>query len=333
MSIISVENLGKVYPVAIKEPGFTGTLRHFWQRKYQAIAAVKSVSFQVEPSEVVGFLGPNGAGKTTTLKMLTGLIYPSTGKVRVADYIPFRRESKFLQKITLVMGQKQQLIWDLPALDSLKINAAVYDIPDRVFRQRVGELSEMLALRDQLKQPVRKLSLGERMKAELLAALLHRPQILFMDEPTLGLDINAQVSIREFLREYNQQYQATILLTSHYMADITALCRRVLVIYAGQLIYDGNLDGLLEKFAPYREVRIELAQPLNDLEKFKQQVSDYGELGAMEGQSVRFLVRRDTLTQTVSRILSELELVDLTVTDPPIEEVIGRVFQAGSIDF
>jgi ABC-2 type transport system ATP-binding protein len=328
MSIITVEKLGKSYPVAVKEPGFAGTLKHFWHRNYRHVAAVKDVSFAIAPGEIVGFLGPNGAGKTTTLKMLTGLIHPSAGRVRVAGHVPFRRESGFLQKITLVMGQKQQLLWDLPAMDSLRINAAVYGIPDKVFDYRIAELTEMLALRDKLTQPIRKLSLGERMKAELLAALLHQPQVLFMDEPTLGLDVNAQASVREFLREYNRQYQATILLTSHYMADITALCRRVLLIYEGSLFYDGSLEDLLERFAPYREVRVDL-KTLPDA----QTLASYGEVAGVEGQSVRFLILRESMTSTVSKLLADLEVEDLTVTDPPIEEVIGRVFKTGSADW
>ena len=326
MPIILVEDLSKVYPVAIKEPGLKGTLRHFFSRNYRNVKAVEGVSFSIEPGEVVGFLGANGAGKTTTLKMLTGLIYPSVGTVKVCDRIPFRREADFLQKITLVMGQKQQLIWDLPVLDSLRINAAVYGIPDKDYRQRVGELTEMLSLEGKLNQAVRKLSLGERMKAELMAALLHQPEVLFLDEPTLGLDINAQFSVRKFLREYNDRYQATVLLTSHYMADITALCKRVLLIHEGQLVYDGSLDGLLDKFAPYREVKVELAYPLS-----QDNASAYGEVESIEGQSVRFLVKREELTVRVAKILAELEVMDLTVTDPPIEEVIGRVFRTGKV--
>jgi ABC-2 type transport system ATP-binding protein len=326
MSIVTVENLSKVYPIALKEPGFKGTLSHFFRRKYRFVEAVQNVSFQIDAGEVVGFLGPNGAGKTTTLKMLTGLIHPSSGRVNVVERVPYRREAAFLKQITLVMGQKQQLLWDLPALDSLKINAAVYNISDREFQQRVGELTEMLALEGKLTQPVRKLSLGERMKAELLAALLHRPQVLFLDEPTLGLDVNAQVSVRDFLRTYNQQYGATVLLTSHYMADITALCKRVLLIYAGKLIYDGQLDGLLDRFAPYREIKLELAEALP-----KEKLSTFGEIEAVEGQFVRFCVHREDLTQTISRILANLAVVDLTITDPPIEEVIGRVFKAGIV--
>ncbi|MEB3211776.1 MAG: ATP-binding cassette domain-containing protein [Leptolyngbyaceae bacterium] len=324
MSIIEVENLGKVYPVADKQPGIKGTLTHFFKRTYRLIDAVKDVSFTVEPGEVVGFLGPNGAGKTTTLKMLTGLIHPTCGRVSIAGHIPFRREPEFLQTITLVMGQKQQLIWDLPALDSLKINAAVYGIAEADFRYRVGELSAMLEMDDKLTQPVRKLSLGERMKAELLAALVHQPKVLFLDEPTLGLDVNAQVSVRAFLKEYNQRHRATILLTSHYMADITALCDRVLLIHKGQLIYDGALDTLLNQFAPYREVTVELAD-----EYPAKELSRYAQLETLNGRVVRYIVKREELTGAIATLLEHLNVIDLTVTDPPVEEVIGRVFQTG----
>jgi len=327
MPIIEAQNLSKFYPVAVKEPGIKGTITHFFRRTYREIKAVEDVSFEIAPGEVVGFLGPNGAGKTTTLKMLTGLIHPSSGQVRVAGHVPFRRQETFLHHITLVMGQKQQLLWDLPALDSLKINAAVYNIPDREFRQRVGELTEMLSLSSKLTQPVRKLSLGERMKAELLAALLHRPQVLFLDEPTLGLDVNAQVAVRDFLREYNQRYQATVLLTSHYMADITALCERVLLIHQGKLMYDGSLDGLLKRFAPHREIHLELAQPLS-----KEKLMSYGDLQRVDGRAVCYMVSREALTRTVSRILANLEVIDLTVTEPSVEEVIGQVFKAGMVN-
>ncbi len=326
MSVITVEDLSKIYPVAVKEPGFGGTLRHFFKRTYRQVKAVDKVSFRIEPGEVVGFLGPNGAGKTTTLKMLTGLIYPSSGNLEVVGHNPFLREPEFLKNITLLMGQKQQLIWDLPALDSLRINAEVYGISDVDFHRRVGELTEMLSLEEKLTQPIRKLSLGERMKAELLAALLHQPKVLFLDEPTLGLDVNAQVKVREFLRTYNEHYGATVLLTSHYMADITALCQRVLLIYAGKLIYDGSLEGLLDRFAPYREVKIELAQPCAP-----EQLKTYGEVEAVEGCVVRLMVEREQLTRTVAQILAELEVTDLTITDPPIEEVIGRVFLTGTV--
>ena len=326
MPIIEVDSLSKIYPVALKQPGFKGTLKHFFQRQYRQIKAVEEISFTIEPGEIVGFLGPNGAGKTTTLKMLTGLIYPSTGVVRVAGAIPFQRQRAFLKQISLVMGQKQQLLWDLPALDSLRINAAVYDIPEPVFEERLGELSAMLSLEGKLTQPMRKLSLGERMKAELLAALLHHPQVLFLDEPTLGLDVNAQVAVRDFLREYNQRYGATILLTSHYMADITALCERVLLIYQGKLIYDGNLERLLDRFAPYREVRVELTETYS-----REALSFFGEVEHIDGQAVRFLVKRENLTQSIAKILESLPVADLSVNDPPVEEVIGRVFSEGIV--
>jgi ABC-2 type transport system ATP-binding protein len=327
MASIIVDRLSKVYPVAIKEPGFQGTLKHFFQRTYKEINAVRDVSFEIQAGEIVGFLGANGAGKTTTLKMLSGLIHPSTGTVRVAGHIPFQRETAFLKQITLVMGQKQQLIWDLPALDSLKINAAVYGLSDRTAELRIQELAEMLSIQGKLTQPIRKLSLGERMKAELLAALIHEPQVLFLDEPTLGLDVNAQVAVRQFLREYNQRFNATILLTSHYMADITALCDRVLVINQGQLIYDGNLNGLVDRFSPCREVNVEFKHiyPRHELEA-------YADVREVEGASARFLVTQELLTKTVSQILGELEVVDLSITDPPIDDIIGQVFQSGNAE-
>jgi ABC-2 type transport system ATP-binding protein len=327
VSIIAVENLSKIYPVAIKQPGLKGTLNHFFKRTYREIKAVSNVSFKIEPGEVVGFLGANGAGKTTTLKMLTGLIYPSTGEVRVAEYIPFRRQPKFLNKISLVMGQKQQLLWDLPALDSLRINAAIYQIPETIFQQRLKELTEMLSLESKLTQPVRKLSLGERMKAELMAALLHHPQVLFLDEPTLGLDVNAQVAVRAFLQQYNERYGATIILTSHYMADITALCDRVLLIHQGSLIYDGSLNGLLERFAPCKQVTVELEKAI-----VREELALYGDIEVIEGQQVKFFVSREHLTPTISRILAQLPVTDLSVNDPPIEEVIGRLFATGQVN-
>jgi ABC-2 type transport system ATP-binding protein len=258
--------------------------------------------------------------------MLTGLIHPSSGQVRIANYVPAKRSSAFLEKITLVMGQKQQLLWDLPALDSLRINGVVYGISDGEMKRRIGELAELLSIEDKLNQPVRKLSLGERMKAELLAALLHRPQVLFLDEPTLGLDVNAQVSVREFLQEYNRRYGATILLTSHYMADITALCDRVLLIHQGKLIYDGALDGLLDRFAPYRQVHLELQHCDFDIDW-----SLYGEIENVSGREVKLIVHREELTQIVAKLLAELPVIDLTITDPPIEGIIGRVFQSGRV--
>ncbi len=325
MSVVRVQDLSKTYQVADKTPGLMGTMRHFVARKHREIKAVKGVSFEIQPGEVVGFLGPNGAGKTTTLKMLTGLVHPTGGSAEVLGHTPFDRKRELLRRITLVMGNKQQLIWDLPAGDSFLINAAVYDIPDAEAKRRVAELSELLELEGKLKQPVRKLSLGERMKCELVAALLHQPKVLFLDEPTLGLDVNAQSAVRRFLREYNQKHGAAILLTSHYMADITALCDRVIVIHHGSIMYDGKLDALTQRFAPFREVKLELAEPAGDRD-----FARFGEVEAVEGREVRLLVQRDSLPATVNRVLSEVQVSDLTVTDPPIEEVIARVFEAGN---
>ena len=325
MADIRVEELSKSYRVAARAPGVAGALRHLVRREHKEIQAVRSVSFEVAPGEVVGFLGANGAGKTTTLKMLTGLIRPSSGRAIVAGEVPFDRKRKFLETITLVMGQKQQLIWDLPALDSLQVNAAVYDIPAAEARARIARLAQLLDVEEQLRQPVRKLSLGERMKCELLAALLHQPRILMLDEPTLGLDVNAQDAMRRFLREYNREFGATVLLTSHYMADIVALCPRVLLIHEGRLIYDGSLSGLVERFAPYRQVRLELSRPVE-----REVLARFGEVETLEGLRAVLIVERGRLTETVARVLAELELQDLAISDPPVEQVVGRLFLEGA---
>ena len=322
--MIRAEGLGKTYRVAEKQPGLAGTLRHLVRRRSRDVVAVHDVGFTIEPGEVVGFLGPNGAGKTTTIKMLTGLIHPSAGLVEVAGHRPFRRDPAFLRRITLVMGQKQQLLWDLPPLDSLRVNAAIYGIDDREARRRIDSLAEMLELGPELHRPVRKLSLGERMKAELLAALLHRPSVLFLDEPTLGLDVNAQARVRSFLAEYNRRTGATVLLTSHYMADITALCRRVLLIDHGRLRHDGSLEALTGQLAPLRLVRLELEAEL-PAEAF----STYGRIESLQGREVCLAVPRQQLTGVVGRLLADLPVRDLEVSEPPIEELIGRIFRPG----
>lgn len=324
MPLIDVQNLAKSYRSTVKQPGLAGTLRHFFRREFRVVEAVRGVSFGIEAGGIVGFLGPNGAGKTTTLKMLTGLLHPTGGSATVAGFVPYARQHGFLRRITLVMGQKQQLIWDLPPLDSLRINAAVYELDDREFRTRTGELAEMLGLGTQLKTPVRKLSLGERMKAELMAALLHRPEILFLDEPTLGLDVNAQSAVRDFLRDYNRRYGATILLTSHYMADITALCPRVLMIHEGRLMYDGSLEGIRKRFAPWREVKLELASAVPT-----EELKLYGEIKQVEGKSACLIVRQEALTETINRLLEAFDVQDFLVTDPAIENIIGKLFQNG----
>ena len=324
--MIRVEGLSKTYRVAEKQPGLAGTLRHFIRRRTRDVTAVQDVSFVIEPGEMVGFLGANGAGKTTTLKMLCGLIHPSAGDVQVAGHRPQRRQAEFLRRITLVMGQKQQLLWDLPPMDSLRVNAAVYGIPDGVAQRRISALADLLELGEELTRPVRKLSLGQRMKAELLAALLHEPEVLFLDEPTLGLDVNAQARVRQFLAEYNRRTGATVLLTSHYMADITALCSRVLLIDQGRLFHDGPLDVLTDQLAPEREVVLELEQPVSP-----EALAGLGRLERMDGCELRLLVPRDQLTAVVAQMLERLPVRDFEVKDPPIEALIGGLFREGRV--
>ncbi len=318
---IVAENLNKTFWVAEKEPGFLGTLRHLVRRRYRRIEAVRGVSFAIRPGEIVGFLGPNGAGKTTTLKMLTGLLYPSAGRAEVLGFSPQERRPAFLKRITLVMGNKAQLLWDLPVLDSLRIQAAVYEIPEAECRRRVGRLAEMLGLEDALRQPVRKLSLGQRMKAELLAALLHLPRVLFLDEPTLGLDVNAQAAVRDFVRAYAREEGATVLLTSHYMADVEALAERVIVIHEGRLFYDGGLGALVERVAPRKELVLKLSRPVEP-----GLLAGLGEVKELKGMRARLLVPRERLVEAVGRALALLPVRDLAVTEPPLEEVFRRVF-------
>ncbi len=320
MSKIEVRALSKSYRVAAKKPGIAGTVNHFIYRRTKEVLAVDNINFKIAKGEMVGFIGSNGAGKTTTLKMLCGLIHPSGGYLRVAGFSPLTRDKKFLRQITFVMGQKQQLIWDLPPLDSIKVNAAIYGLSEKECSNRTYELASMLDLGDELYRPVRKLSLGERMKAELLAALLHRPSILFLDEPTLGLDINAQVRVRQFLSNYNRKYGATIILTSHYMADITSLCRRVLLIDKGRLLFDGLLQDLIQKLSPSRSVIIELNSP-----QPIEQLSEYGEVVEYDKNFVRLLIPRNDLTSKISSLLIKFPIKDLEITDPPIEQLIGRL--------
>ena len=320
--IIRASGLSKTYRISEKQPGLAGTIQHLLRRRHRDVLAVDGISFTIEPGEIVGFLGPNGAGKTTTLKMLTGLIHPSGGELEVAGHQHFRRQARFLRQITLVMGNRQQLIWDLPALDSLRVNAAVYGIAEAEAQRRIGQLAEMLELGQELRRPMRKLSLGQRMKAELLAALLHEPAVLFLDEPTLGLDVNAQARVRDFLADYNRRTGATVLLTSHYMGDITALCPRVLLIHQGQLFHDGSLADLTQRLAPCRQVRLELAD-LHPPEAF----AGFGQLEAHQGHLVRLLVPRAQLAEQVAALLERFAVVDLEVSDPPVEELIGGLFR------
>ena len=319
---ILVDHLCKYYQVHQKEPGLIGSLKSFIARKYSDVKAVDDVSFAIGAGEIVGFLGPNGAGKTTTLKVLSGLLYPTNGAARVLDFTPHERRAAFLRNITLVMGQKQQLNWDLPAMDTFLVNAAIYEISDAQFKKTLSALTELLELAPLLKKQVRKLSLGERMKCELAAALLHRPQVLFLDEPTIGLDVTMQTKIRQFITDYNARYGATIILTSHYMADVTALCKRVIVIDHGKLLYDGDLHALAEKIAPHKLIHVEFSQSLDGV-----QLAEYGEVIKTRGQRADLLIPRDQTSQVAARMLAELPIADVTIEEPPIEDVITRVFE------
>lgn len=318
---VVVQDLKKHYTIHEKEPGFMGSVRSFVNRKFREVEAVKGVSFELAPGEVVGFLGPNGAGKTTTLKMLSGLLHPSGGQALVAGYEPRKRETQFLKQITLVMGQKQQLMWDLPALDSFLVNQAVYEIPDDQYHATMREFTEVLALDGILKKQVRKLSLGERMKCELAAALLHQPKILFLDEPTIGLDVNMQEAVREFVKEYNRRYDATVILTSHYMADVTALARRILVIDQGNLVFDGDLSQLVDQSQSGKTIKLQLRKPVED-----EELQHFGNIIRNEGLSIELNVPRAQVSERAAQLLAGLEVADLTVEDPPIETVMAELF-------
>jgi ABC-2 type transport system ATP-binding protein len=290
----------------------------------RTVEAVKSIDFAVAPGEIVGFLGPNGAGKTTTLKMLSGLLHPTAGQVQVLGYVPFARQRQFLRQITLVMGNRNQLVWDIPVADSFERNRAIYRLDRKEFRDTVDELVSLLDLGELLQKPVRNLSLGERMKCEVAAALLHRPGILFLDEPTIGLDVTMQRRIRAFIAEYNRRYQATVLLTSHYMADVEALCRRVVIIHHGQLLFDGELASLVQRFSPHKTIVV-------DLEREELDLSGYGEVVEREGARVTLRVPKADTARVTARLLSEVPVVDLTVEDPQIEEVIEQVFSQETV--
>lgn len=323
---IELKDLQKVYRVHEREAGAAASVGSLFRRKYKEVHAVESVSFAIAPGEVVGFLGPNGAGKTTTLKMLAGLLHPTGGEARVLGHIPWRREKEYLRNISLVMGNRNQLMWDIPAMDSFLVNQAVYQIPPAQFKSTLDELVTLLDLGDLLKKPVRGLSLGERMKCELAAALLHRPAVVFLDEPTLGVDVTMQGRIRQFIADHNHRHGATVLLTSHYMADVTALCKRVIVIHKGRLLYDGDLTALSDRIAPYKLVSLDVENA-----EAAAQVEKYGEVLEIQALKVSMRLARAETSTVVARLLSELPIVDLTVEDPPIEDVIEQIFREAKV--
>jgi ABC-2 type transport system ATP-binding protein len=316
---VDVRQLSKAYRVPVREAGLRAALASLVRRRTRDIQAVRGISFRIDQGEVVGFLGPNGAGKTTTLKMLTGLLHPSGGDASVLGFQPWQRERDYLRQITLVMGQRNQLVWDIPVIDSFERNRAIYRIDRTQYRRRVADLTDLLDLDTLLDKPVRNLSLGERMKCEIAAALLHAPQVLFLDEPTIGLDVSMQRRLRTFLNAYNRQTGATVLLTSHYMADVEALCRRVIVIHHGELIFDGDLTSLVQRFAAYKTISVET----NDTSF---EPANFGEVISIEGGRVSWRVTKDAAPLVTSALLSQLDVADLSVEDPPIDEVIDWIF-------
>ena len=315
---VRVEELRKVFDVPEREAGLKAATKSLVRRKTREVRAVDRISFEIAPGEIVGFLGPNGAGKTTTLKMLSGLLYPTGGEARVLGHVPSKRERDFLRRISLVMGNRNQLQWDLPALDSFELNRSIYRIPREDFFRARDEMIELLEIGDLVRKPVRQLSLGERMKVEIVGSLLHRPQVLFLDEPTIGLDVTMQKRIREFVALYRQRHEATVMLTSHYMADVEALCERVIVIHHGKILFDGDLAALSDTVAAWKTIAVVLENGAGDL-------STYGDVIHRDGDLVTFRVPKAETARVTARLLAEQEVLDLNVEDPPIEDVIELV--------
>lgn len=321
MAQIIVDELRKYYEVHQKEPGLVGSLRAFVNRKTFDVKAVDGISFEIGAGEMVGFLGPNGAGKTTTLKVLSGLLYPTSGRVEVLGFVPHERKAAYLKQFTLVMGQKNQLLWDLPAVETFLVNKAIYEIPTAQYEATLKELDDLLELGPLLKKQVRKLSLGERMKCELAAALLHRPRVLFLDEPTIGLDVTMQVAIRGFVAAYNERHGATVILTSHYMADVTALTQRIIVIDHGWLLYDGDLRALVEQVAPYKLLSVVLREAAG-----REVLERYGAVESLDGVKATLRVPRGEATEVAARLLTSIKLDDVLIEEPPVEDIIRQVF-------
>jgi ABC-2 type transport system ATP-binding protein len=318
---ILVEGLNKDYRVHRRQAGLWNTVRSIFHRPYETVHAVRDLSFSIEAGERVGFLGPNGAGKTTTLKVLSGLLHPTSGTVTVAGHRPELREHRFLNRITLVMGQKQQLLWDLPPAETFAQNRAIYDIGHEAFARTLGELDDLLGIGAIADKPTRQLSLGERMKCELCAALLHRPEVLFLDEPTIGLDVSMQLAVREFIRSYNERNGATTLLTSHYMDDVAALCPRVIVIDKGRLCYDGNLPNLVQSIRPDKAIILRYGTPPD-----RAAIERVGTVTEIDGIKAVVRVPQDKVRDAVAHLLLDPGLRDLTIEDPPLEEVLRDLF-------
>lgn len=327
---IEVRDLVKHYRVPLRGEGFAASLKNLWKRTYHDVEAVRGVSFEIEAGEVIGFIGPNGAGKTTVLKMLSGLLHPTSGQARVLSFSPWERDSAFLAQISMVLGNKSQMLWDIPALDTFRVLAEIYKVPPKESKAIIAELVDLLAMETLLEKPVRNLSLGERMKCELVAGLLYRPRIMFLDEPTLGLDVSMQSRLRKFLAEYNQRRGVTMMLTSHYMADVTTLCPRVILIHQGRLLYDGKLTGLAEKLAPFKLLHITLEPGTSDtFDTFS--LPETTELIHRENGRVSLRVSRSDTPALTARLLNRLKVVDLSVEDPPIEAVIDQIYQDASL--
>ena len=323
MPAIEVSNLTKAFRTYKKQPGFSGAVKGLFRRQYEQTIAVNNVSFKIEPGELVGFLGPNGAGKTTTLKMLAGLLYPTSGAAKVLGYTPWERADGYRRQFALLLGQKNQLWWDLPARESLELNAKIYGIPAERFERTVTEMSEMLTVRDKLNVNVRELSLGERMKMELIASLLHEPKVLFFDEPTIGLDVISQKTVREFIRRHNAERKTTILLTSHYMADIQALCERVIIIDHGKIFFDGKLSEIVDRFADFKFVTIQ-CDKANEYPA--ENLARYGEVVEKTAGAITLKVKRDRVIPTCKALLDELPVTDIDIQEVPIEDVIRQIF-------
>ena len=323
MPAIEVSGLTKAFRTYKKQPGLAGALKGLVHRQYEQTVAVNDVSFKIEPGELVGFLGPNGAGKTTTLKMLAGLLYPTGGTARVLGHVPWERQDDYRRQFALVLGQKNQLWWDLPARESLELNAKIYGIPDDRFNRTVGELTELLGVKDKLNVSVRELSLGERMKMELIASLLHQPKVLFLDEPTIGLDVVSQKTVREFIRRHNREQKTTIVLTSHYMADIQELCERVIIIDHGKLFFDGKLAEIVDRFANFKLVTIQCE---NTGQHSAEQLSRYGEVTVKTETSITLKVTRDRVIPACKALLDELPVTDIDIQEVPVEDVIRQIF-------